>query len=485
MGILNYYPWVVSHHENCLLKSNYIVIDHLYFDINNLYHQISYSSNTEYEFVTNLYKRLDHYLNLFYARLSISICIDGTPPNAKIKLQKERRMDIVSNLNNKNIGSVHLTPCTKFMKRMEKYIDLYMKSRDYLFKHKERFNGNKKFRYNIISSTKPGEGEVKVMNEIISNNKDDKSSHLIIGNDSDIIVMCMSTCIDNLYVYSTTTDRILSINTLHEYHRSPLDYACISLLLGNDYLPRLMGVSPKTLYKSYNNSCNIIYDEHFNSKELDLVDKGTKLINRDVFINLLKSMMVNVPKQWNRVSHNILFSNNDKEIENYIYGLSWCLNMYTHGTCKDYSYECIYTTLDKKFYILQIYLYVKKLTNEEFINIQRIKTYNPVNTLYYSLFVMPKSCVKLLSEKQIKLSQIHEVQKIIYDQELCDICIGIKRDINMLKKKILKKEKRKEDTDIVRCDCDSLISKLTKHKRTHYSVEDKVRMLDELNLKQS
>ncbi|KAL6047384.1 XRN 5'-3' exonuclease [Balamuthia mandrillaris] len=115
-----------------------------------------------------------------------------------------------------------------------------------------------------------GEGEVKIMENISVRARQDSNfrkvqSHLIVGSDADLILMGLSSSIDNMFILTTdgqSPDFLLF--SVHQFsasmqlwfpgsdcNRIKLDFMLLSLFLGNDYLPKLRCCSFESLWQRY------------------------------------------------------------------------------------------------------------------------------------------------------------------------------------------------------------------------------------------
>ena len=116
----------------------------------------------------------------------------------------------------------------------------------------------------------PGEGELKIIDHLRTQRVPQHESVVIIGGDADIVLQALATShIRNLFVYlrhykkkgKTKHNYIISLWQVvrqleitfgnHSSPRCRLDLIVMAMLTGNDYLPKLRGVSLGRLWKRY------------------------------------------------------------------------------------------------------------------------------------------------------------------------------------------------------------------------------------------
>jgi 5'-3' exonuclease len=317
----------------------------------------------------------------------------------------------------------------------------------------------------IIPSNLPGEGELKVFNVLQHFSRMNKHfSHLVVGNDADLIVMAMatnSTFNIDVMMHLQSDNYIISIKKLcelysHKIHDNKLayldtntrsDFCLLSIMNGNDYLPKLYYTNFDTLWDIY---C-----------VTKLANQSTLIINGFFNIKFLKDMMINinntVAKQFK--SFNLIKFNPNK-IKKYLEGLLWCTSMYTLGTCQDYSYMYEY---NKGVSPIEIYYYLE-LHNINKINIP-ITQIKPLSTYSCMVLLLPKKMKCLLPEKLANLVDT-EFSKIgLYEEEECVTCNNFKHEKN-----IKQQEYNKNKNDISRKEIAKLNGKLLQHRECHNNI---------------
>ena len=207
MGIPNYFVQLIKTHSNIIKKfsKNSIEINNLYIDSNSIIYDainnIVYNNDTNYNY--KLYKyvseKLDEYIKIINPNNKIIIAFDGIAPVAKLEQQRNRRYKswIQNNSNIDKWDTCNITPGTKFMNELNKYIDSHFKN------HKNYKN----IEIMVSGSNMIGEGEHKIF-KYIRNNKEyhNNTNTIIYGLDADLIMLCLSHLYisNNIYLFRET-----------------------------------------------------------------------------------------------------------------------------------------------------------------------------------------------------------------------------------------------------------------------------------------
>ena len=240
----------------------------------------------------------------------IMIAVDGVAPMGKQNQQRARRYkSVIEKKETRRIFDTNsISPGTMWMKRitekMKRFVDTELK---------------KKCRVLFLDASIPGEGEGKIINFIKDYKMANKPKHIIYGLDSDLIVLSMTTGLDNLYLlrekqhfelknenesdYKKEDDEmdknlnILPISKLREYYWSSvepkiktivnkqqylMDICFLTFFLGNDFLPHLKTIS------TYNDGLNIIIGQY--QKTLKVIGKSL-LYNGRINMDVLKMII--------------------------------------------------------------------------------------------------------------------------------------------------------------------------------------------------
>lgn len=200
----------------------------------------------------------------------VTINIDGPVPMAKICQQRQRRYKHALELGNELFDTNCITPGTPWMMAL----DAYLKREIYKMHEALQYTSTVKFVYSSCLS--PGEGEHKIFDrlrpEVMMLNQGE-GRHVILGGDTDLILLSIISGIDNLFVMTdmqftfidgeeTITLRadmkrkpsVIDIRKLREAIRKELnmrntaihDFVFIISLVGNDFLPRLASMEDLT-----------------------------------------------------------------------------------------------------------------------------------------------------------------------------------------------------------------------------------------------
>lgn len=449
MGIDNFNTWLKSKYPSCLqnIKSN-LIYDYIYIDLNHILHYDIRKSENCGELKNNIFKSLDIIFSNFIASKGIIITIDGPSPYAKVILQKERRSQGLLSDNSEitsEMDPINLTPGTSLMKKIDSYIFQYgkeIKKRNYFLKPE----------FILVPASKYGEGEVKIfekMREILKDNT--KSTNLVIGNDADIIVLGMATSpfynINILMRHNSELCLISIKDLLREQGKSLLnngkisylkknnirnDFVILSILNGNDYLPKLKYIKFDILWETYNkfiemnnffeNNCNLIKNNYFDNEAL---------------ITFFRYLLNNLAKRYTKFNYD---KYNEEDIEKYLEGLLWCLNMYQTGKCS--MYEFIFDRPSPT--PINVYMYLIS-NREKKIDIPNSTTV-PLSCEYYPLLLMPYKAKKIIPKKYHKY--MDNDLKYLYEKEKCILCKDLydsmdEENKNDVLKKIKKHNKEK------------------------------------------
>ena len=203
MGIPSYFVHLVRNHRSIIKKydRSSMQIDNLYLDCNSLIYNaltnIVYKNDNDFEtkLLDAICIKLAEYINIIAPKKKVYIAFDGVAPVAKLSQQKNRRYkswfqdevmrEIYSTSNDiiPSWNSAAITPGTKFMDKLDKYI-------------KNNFSEPEKFSTEeiIIATSKiSGEGEHKLY-EYIRNNPEyhKNTTTAIYGLDSDLIMLTLN-----------------------------------------------------------------------------------------------------------------------------------------------------------------------------------------------------------------------------------------------------------------------------------------------------
>lgn len=445
MGIKNFHTWLHNKFPTCFipLKGNNIY-EYIYIDLNFILHNSIYGCRTEKDFIGRLSNNLDIIFSNFIATKEIFFAIDGPSSFAKIILQRKRRSTNINKINQNNINSLCITPGIAIMERFEKKIMLYIG------------HLQKKYKYLNVKcqtsfSNDPDEGEIKICKQVIKNGKNNLNhKHLIIGNDSDLIVLSMGMKpVYNINILIKGKDRneLISLKQLLHAHCKYLnkddiienlctsafreDFIILSIMMGNDYLPKVAYINYDKLWKAYKDFILKINRNIIKNDSFDI----------DAICSFMLIIFNSLPSCYRKVS--LHYYNIDRS-NSYLEGLLWCVQMYKTGMCPKYDYIYIYNSPHP--YELLFHLCAEK------DNIKLIQSdVRPIPNNIYPLIIMPKKASYMLNKNQQKL--MNGELKYLYEKEECLIC--------QEKSKLLKNAR----IDIFECDPEKIeLLKLLKDK---------------------
>lgn len=271
-----------------IIMEDGIVIDNLMIDMNGLFHN---SAQKIYEYgnfkprarllgsrrphhrVGGLQKQmevfkdvcqmLDKVLNIVKPNKRLILCVDGPAPLSKQNQQRQRRfMSALEKENDRHrsFDSNSITPGTKFMDYLTKYIDWYIRKKmsedDSLWANIEVVFSNEKA---------PGEGEHKLINFIRKYGKREES-YCIHGMDADLIMLSLGTHIPNFWIlreepmdshfefYVIDVGNVRremgevmrwddkGIEKKYDIESAINDFIFMCFTVGNDFLPHIPGI---------------------------------------------------------------------------------------------------------------------------------------------------------------------------------------------------------------------------------------------------
>jgi 5'-3' exoribonuclease 1 len=411
MGIFNFWGWFKSNFSGSIyklnsvqnLKSININMDNLLIDMNGLFHTstqkiyqygihkpkgkfvqpIIPNNKLQVKVFEDICKNIENLVLLSNPK-RIVLAIDGPAPYAKIIQQRRRRFSTAMNKekDDKGFDSNCISPGTKFMDYLSKYIDWYIRkkiSEDLLWKDIEIVFSNEKVQ---------SEGENKIIS-YIRKYGDKNESYIIHGLDADIIMLALGTELENIYVlrddlYDPLNKFfVININEVsiqlgeimrwnsekYSYDKKNAidDFIFLCVMIGNDFLPHIPSLEILeggidvilNIYRDIgtfnghltkNTEKEIIFSKNFLEIFLNSVSKYEKIIlenklkNRRMYYNdkilenctVYKEGIPNVDIERYREEYcNFYFEKGDKNIKqvcySYLEGLNWVINYYKKG----------------------------------------------------------------------------------------------------------------------------------------------------------
>ena len=171
--------------------------DHVLFDVNQLLHVAARRARDEDHFIVRLYFWLDRVLAWFPPDKSVLVAFDGPAPMAKLVTQKRRRMKEAAKQQRRRresekrasaaIDPLQFSPGTELMQRLVRAVEFYACSR---LQSQRRVYG--RVRFVVSGPTVPGEGEVKIVDYVHRYVRPNESV-LVVGSDADLVLLGLAT----------------------------------------------------------------------------------------------------------------------------------------------------------------------------------------------------------------------------------------------------------------------------------------------------
>jgi 5'-3' exonuclease len=467
MGIDNFHKWLRTKYENCyeIVKKD-IKYDHVYIDMNYTLHSTVYGVKD----IDSLFEKIAFFLNNALAKIvptkSITFATDGPAAYAKLVLQRKRRLKMIRSenfnvgLDDNLINPIYFTPGTKFMKEFNTKLETYYNELE--------------LKYNITVNKLfdgPDEAEVKLFKQLMINNEKNKlSTHLIISNDADVIVMATSNpCHNNISIgIKQQKNNVLDIFNINKFINElkskityvpkhiNIDFSTIILMMGNDYIPKLNFVNFDRLWNTYNDTVNIL--------QYGLCDKGIPDI---VFLKkFMSSLILNIPNTW--IKRFSVFDYNEKIYDNYIAGLMWCIKVYTTGKCVKYDYMYNYNVSPHP---LGLMYYLELYNTDLKYPIENLKS---IPDDIYAILVLPKKARNLIDKKYHHV--INNKLNFLFEEEVCEYCNNAYLKISNMHKTAKYMADIEEDNTDQKSKITIMTKELSKHRKKHKDIT-----VDEIN----
>ena len=324
MGIKNYLKYIDKEEINKIKE-----YDYLYLDCNFLIHYFIYKCKNDLD----LYIKTSYYFKYLFDNIQINkilyIIFDGKPDKNDPKLLTK-----INRSKNKIIDDSYDKQDLSYKSKIiEKYKNMIIDLLDKNIKY-NKLN----FKYEINDNNNGGEGDFKIFNEI---NNIDQDKICILSKDSDMILLSYSLILKKNInidiIINLRPIEIIDVNRLINDNKS-YDYILITMLLGNDYLPKISNINYESLVKTYK-----IYKK----------DNENIIINNKInYDNLIIYITYLIFYKKNKVKFNIINLDLNR-FEIYLNNLKWCL--YNYGVL---NISCNY----KQFYnlnnVLNIYNFI-------------------------------------------------------------------------------------------------------------------------------
>jgi 5'-3' exonuclease len=285
MGVARFFLWLKQNFPNHMkvVKNDdkmIVEIDNFIIDLNGVFHnsaqkiyqygnfkpkhirlltkekQIVNDNKTNLLVYKDVCETIEKLLMTVSPKKRLILCVDGPAPLAKQMQQRQRRFRTTTEINEK-FDTCQITPGTRFMDNLTKYIDWYIRKRiseSEVWKNIEIIFSNEKA---------PGEGESKGI-MYIKKNKNIDESYCIHGADADLIMLGLSTylpkfyilrddiydnlnkffCIDIGNIGKELTEIMKWESDLYLYDNlcAINDFIFMCFMLGNDFIPHIPSI---------------------------------------------------------------------------------------------------------------------------------------------------------------------------------------------------------------------------------------------------
>ena len=408
MGIPKYHKWLEQRYPDAFKEAHQEQADHVYVDINTMLHDCMRHATSADGFYQHLFAKLDALFHTVVPINSVYLAVDGPACCAKCLTQRQRRRahaqkdaksakgkgkgkrgkwgaDGASPLSNNM-----LTPGVPFMTSLTAALEYYAASRLSPGGCFSRCHAA-----TVSGAQAVGEGEHKIVSQMLRNaaaataGGSAEETHVISSGDADIFLLSLvqSTC-RRVRVVSERPDesgqgkrrrgmilQIWNAEVLSKYILSELkcpgtrsapdeaalrrDFALLSLLGGNDYLPELKcGMGAQQLWEQYLS----LRRKQFASTSLiqgSVVEEGLPLSHLEggwayelgergaafiaepyehfsFYLPFLSKLMTIAAG--GAVAKAAVCDRTAEGVRKYLEGLLWNLEMYHHGYCGDFYY---------------------------------------------------------------------------------------------------------------------------------------------------
>ena len=332
MGIPLYFRHLVNNFDDILTSNkNLKSCDNLYLDLNCGIHYCcreiikdGYNKNKKDIIEKKMIENIISYINLLLKysnpQKMLFIAVDGPAPKSKMNQQRLRRfktfyerkelkkIEQQNNINKeeKDVWDTNaITPGTEFMDKLGKTLQ-----------NIKTYISNKNLKIILSDSNVPGEGEHKIFNYIKEH--DIQGSNVIYGLDADLIMLCLASKRENMYLLRETVefnnkihvdgfkflfldiDRLKShlleevCDRLGQYNLSDEqkneivdDYIFLSFLLGNDFITHSPSVD---LHNGGFDLLLDLYARFYLELKSNLVSIQNKKINHDFLKSIIRDL---------------------------------------------------------------------------------------------------------------------------------------------------------------------------------------------------
>ncbi|KAI9013136.1 hypothetical protein BC832DRAFT_590095 [Gaertneriomyces semiglobifer] len=351
MGVPGYWSILKAYFPKAFASTGRTSYDHVLVDVNNLLHSAAAQATTEKEFWSRLFAFLGGTIRRTHPKKSVYLAVDGPAPFAKLMLQRERRAAIARKMQRtsgpQGFDTLQFTPGCMFMNKLDARLLSY--GQQVVLRAGER--RGVRLNLTLSGSRTPAEGEVKIYhhlaNRLLKDPANSRDSFAIMGDDADLAIQALASDVPDLKILfplsnqtfcpSMLNSSLVELLPLADPARTRMDLAFISLMGGNDYLPKLRGVSLVKVFKNYMRLRE--------SSHKYLIDLNGRL-NLVVLKELLgtRDSMGGAAHAQSPPAPNASLEATLSQVPPYLQGLLWNLRMYTTSVCPDYHFLYPFTS---------------------------------------------------------------------------------------------------------------------------------------------
>lgn len=317
--------------------------DHMYIDLNAIVHVSLRGASkrkknpTMRDYILDMFRQLDQVLRKCQPQKSLVLALDGTAPYAKLTTQRRRRQAEILKFDPEGLDTspLAITPGTPLMRHIRDALQFYAASR--LLN-----SGPLKDRDTAVvisGSDAWGEGELKMVDIMIETaamqGGKGRDTHVMVGNDADLIVMSVASLVDNVYVMMGTGPRFRFLSTTKllqalqpctpKGSSAHLDFAALAIFTGNDYLPRLPGTTLPRMWALYQ-QLGSVPAPGGSAGRLFTKEGGLHLKAVLEFMDACAGASIHGdPPE--------LPGSKDIDVAHYLQGVLWNVQMYVNGQC--------------------------------------------------------------------------------------------------------------------------------------------------------
>ncbi|CAM9483159.1 unnamed protein product [Chrysoparadoxa australica] len=266
------------------------------FDMNQLLHIALRRSSDEEHAISRLFHDINQCLRVLQPRRSVVFAFDGSAPLAKLLTQRKRR-DNPKRADKYMMSALHLTPGTEFMTRMAEAVRYYAYQRLQQKPGRGRFDG---ISFYISGADVPGEGELKIFDWINMNAAvDTPESTVIVGGDADLVLAGLALRkVKNLFIYNygraaslvSVWEVVRALEGLYPSQSEHIrnDLVFLLVLNGNDYLPKVRGISFNRCFRQYIHVKDVAQKAGKDGADTLLVDGERRTFNWELLHNFFQ-----------------------------------------------------------------------------------------------------------------------------------------------------------------------------------------------------